>query len=578
MTGGTGGGPDERGTPGADGRPASSGERPPLPRPVRPARTEPPRRRPRPAEERTTALPAAGGTGGTDSADSADSRTAALPSPSPVPAVPPAARHAAPAAVLPAHPHRSRGRRVARALSWVATATSLVLLLTAGAGWALLQKYDGNINRISGVLDGEPVPEGGPRTILIVGSDSREGLAPGEDFQGVGDEFVTGQRSDTIILAHLYGDDDVAQLVSFPRDSWVTIPEYTDPATGEVVPAHEAKINAAFFEGGPALLVDTVEELSGLEIDHYVQVDFTGFQDMVDALGGVEVCLSEPQREPKSGIDLPAGRSVVEGEQALAFVRQRSGLARGDIDRIARQQQFMGAIVRKTLSAGTLANPFKLNGFLEAATQSLQVDEGLTIGGLRDLALRLRGFDSGGVVFSTVPVADPAARRQGQSVVLLDLPAAEALFDGLRRDVPPGKAEPEQPADAPEIVVAPQDVRVQVFNGAGVRGLAARVAQDLQDVGFAVVGPPENRGSGRSQTVVLHGPAKADSARTLAAALPGAVVELDRTLGNTLQVVAGSGYSGAVEVAVGQPAPSAPAAPPAAPPDSTTAAQDPCAA
>ncbi|MFP5369368.1 MAG: LCP family protein, partial [Actinomycetes bacterium] len=340
----------------------------------------------------------------------------------------------------------------------------------------------GNINRLDGIFDGQeraPVEDAGPRTVLIVGSDSREGLAPGEDFQGRGAEFVTGQRADTIILAHLYGDDDVAQLVSVPRDSWVTIPAHTDPETGEPVPAREAKINSAILEGGPSLLVQTVQQLSGLQVDHYVQVDFTGFKDMVDALGGVEVCLPEAAKEPKSGIDLPAGRSVVQGEQALAFVRQRSGLPRGDIDRIARQQQFMGAIVRKVLSAGTLANPFKLNAFLDAATQSLQVDEGLTISGLRDLALRLRGFDSGGVVFSTVPVADPAARRDGQSVVLIDEAAAADLFAGLRDDVPPGARSPEDegPPAAP-LVVAPQDIRVKVLNGAGVRGLAGRVAGD----------------------------------------------------------------------------------------------------
>ncbi|HVM26127.1 MAG TPA: LCP family protein [Mycobacteriales bacterium] len=460
-------------------------------------------------------------------------------------------------------------------------ATSVTILAAAGAGYAFVQHYDGNINRLDGIFDGTDrgeVGESGPKNILIVGSDSREGLAPGEDFQGTGDEFVTGQRSDTIILAHLYGDDEVAQLVSFPRDSWVTIPASTDPRTGERRPAHEAKINSAFFEGGPALLVATVQQLSGLTIDHYVQVDFTGFKGMVDALGGVEVCLPEAAREPKSGIDLPAGRSTVEGEQALAFVRQRSGLARGDIDRIARQQQFMGAIVRKTLSAGTLANPFKLNGFLDAATESLQVDEDLTIGGLRDLALRMRGFDSGGVIFSTVPVADPAARREGQSVVLLDEAAAEGLFDGLRRDVPPGRAEPEpQPGDAgPALVVAPQSIRVEVYNGAGVQGLAARVASDLQDAGFAVVGPPANRSGGGQQTVVLHGPDKAESARTVAAAIPGAVTELDPSLGNVLQVVAGSSYRGVLPVTVGEPAPSAPPVS-STPPEATTAAEDPCA-
>jgi LCP family protein required for cell wall assembly len=524
-----------------------------------------------------------GSSGATDVLPGAATGTALLSEPAAPTSVPtgPDAASPGPGSARAGRAARPRGRRIARALSWVAVVLSVTTLALAGAGYAFVQHYDGNINRLDGIFDGraEPAAASGPRNILIVGSDSREGLAPGEDFQGTGAEFVTGQRSDTIILAHLYGDDDAAQLISFPRDSWVPIPEWTDPATGETTPAHEAKINSAFFLGGPALLVDTVEELSGLRIDHYVQVDFTGFKGMVDALGGVEVCLPQEAREPKSGIDLPAGRSTVEGEQALAFVRQRDGLPRGDIDRIARQQQFMGAIVRKTLSAGTLANPFKLNGFLDAATESLQVDEHLTIGGLRDLALRMRGFDSGGVIFSTVPVADAAGRREGQSVVLLDETAAAALFEGLRRDVPPGKDVPDEQApaeDAPVLTVAPQDIRVEVYNGAGIRGLAGRVAGDLQDAGFAVVGPPANGDRGGRETVVLHGPGKADSARTVAAAVPGAVTKLDRSLGDVLHVVAGSSYSGALPVAAGQPPPVAPP-PPATPAEAITAAEDPCA-
>jgi LCP family protein required for cell wall assembly len=471
-------------------------------------------------------------------------------------------------------------------------ALSATTLLVSTVGWVAVRHHDGNINRLGGIFEGLDRPadsgDSGPRNILLVGSDSREGLPEDRDFNGTGASFVTGQRSDTIILAHLYGDDDVAQLVSFPRDSWVTIPEYTDPRTGETEPAHEAKINAAFFEGGPPLLVATVQELTGVTIDHYVQVDFTGFQEMVDALGGIQVCLPEAAKEKLSGIDLPAGKSVVQGEQALAFVRQRQGLPRGDIDRIARQQQFLGAIVRKVLSAGTLTNPVKLNSFLGAATESLQVDDGLSLEGLRDLALRLRNFSSGGVVFSTVPVADSAARRDGQSVVLLDLEAAEGLFERLRLDVPPGQPLPSEKDDdggdddAPDpdapLLVAPSDVRVKVYNGAGVTGLAGRVAGDLQDVGFAVVGGPANRGSGTKTTLVLHGAGKADSARTLAAAIPGAVVKLDKSLDRTLEVVAGSSYRGVMQVTAGEPPPSPPPAPePEEDEDTKTAAEDPCA-
>lgn len=423
-------------------------------------------------------------------------------------------------------------------------------------------------------------------TFLLVGSDSRQGLAPGEGPQGKGSTFVSGQRADTIIIAHLFGGSDQAQMVSIPRDSWVTIPPFTDPATGQKVPERQGKINSAFTAGGPALLVATVEGLTGLRIDHFVQIDFNGFTAMVDRLGGVEVCLSEAAKDKDSGIDLPAGRQVVQGEQALAFVRQRKGLPRGDIDRIARQQQFMGAVIRRTLSAGTLLNPLKLNGFLEAATESLQVDEGLSVEGLRDLALRMRGASAGNVAFTTIPVADTAARRGGESVVLVDEVAAEAMFDRIRRDVAPGEADPQEAQEAPveDLTVAPEDVRVQVYNGAGISGLGGRVAEDLEGVGFVLAGGPRNADEfDASRTVVRHGPGQAEAARTLAAALPGSVVEQDRSLGRTLEVVAGASYAGARAVAVGgAPVPTATASRPAAAvpsatPDVVTAADDLCA-
>ncbi len=164
-----------------------------------------------------------------------------------------------------------------------------------------------------------------------------------------------------MILAHLYGDSDQAEIVSLPRDSWVTIPEFIEPGTGKLVKEHEAKLNSAFERGGPALLIRTIEAMSGLRVDNYMQIDFDGFLSLVDALDGVEVCLSQPAKEDDSGIDLQAGRQTIKGFQALAFVRQRQKLPRGDLDRIERQQQFIGAIVRKTLSTGTLLNPFRLH-------------------------------------------------------------------------------------------------------------------------------------------------------------------------------------------------------------------------
>ena len=194
---------------------------------------------------------------------------------------------------------------------------------------------------------------------------------------------------------------------------------------------------------------------------------------MVNTLGGVEVCLSEPAKEKDSGIDLEAGRQTIKGAQALAFVRQRKGLPNGDIDRIGRQQQFIGAIVRKTLSAGTLLNPFKLNSVLNVATDALQVDDDTSIDDLRDLAVRFRTFTAGGVIFSTVPIADVNGYRDRQSVVLLDetkmARAVRPAAPRRRPRHPRGGARPSPPREP--LIVAPERIRVRVYNGAGVTGL-----------------------------------------------------------------------------------------------------------
>ena len=477
----------------------------------------------------------------------------------------------------PRHAGRSRGR-LARVLSVLAVLTSATVLVSAVGGYLLLRTYDGQVERIPRVFSDEQRPAPAPRdarTILVVGSDSRGDLAAGEGTQGTGEEFVTGQRSDTMILVHLYGDsgsrDDGAraQLISMPRDSWVTIPAHTDPATGTAVPAGEAKLNAAFLQGGPALLVRTVEALSGLRVDHYAQVDFDGFVALVDALGGVEVCLSESAEDEVSGVDLEAGRQTIRGSQALAFVRQRQGLPRQDIDRIARQQAFLGAVVRKALSTGTLTNPLKLDRVLDVATRSLQVDDQTSVSELRDLALRFRAARGEGVTFTTLPYTDIDGRRDGQSVVLLDRPAVAALFASLRDDVPPSP--PATSAPAVPLIVAPQDVRVRVLDASGVAGLGRRAADEVAAAGFVVVEGARAVGTGTTTTTVRHGPDRADSGRTLAAAVPGARTEPVPTLGSVLDLVVGSDYAGARPVTV-----TPGSAAPAPPPGGQTAAQDPC--
>jgi LCP family protein required for cell wall assembly len=484
-----------------------------------------------------------------------------------------------PSEVRPAT-QRRRGKRVARILSWVALSMAvLVLLSAAGLSYAFNHYYTqiSKIDVFGGLPESKrpPAAKRNAQNFLLVGSDSRDG-ANGQGTQGTGSEFVTGQRSDTVILIHLFGSSEKAQLVSFPRDSYVEIPAFTNPKTKTTRSAHFGKLNSAFSEGGAPLLIATIENLTRVRINHFLQVDFTGFKGMVNKLGGVDVCLTKPAKDSFSGIDLSAGNHHISGDVALAFVRQRHGLANGDIDRIARQQQFIGSLVHKVLSAGTLLDPFKLNDFLDVATSSLKADKGLTGNDLKNLAFRLKSFNSGGVLFTTVPISDISGRRNGASVVLLDDTQAAVMFGAIQRDEVPGTPATAKPGTpAVPLVVAPANVRVSVFNGSGINGLGRKAASDIAAVGFQTVGIAQTRGTGATRTTIYYGPTKADSARTLQAAIPGSVLQADTSLGRTLELVVGSTYKNAQKVTVTKVTPSASPAPGTAAPVKT-AQDNPC--
>ncbi len=473
--------------------------------------------------------------------------------------------------VVPQAPVRLR-RRLPRLLGWLAAITSALVLLSSIGGYMAYRHYDGNIARVQDiVLPGhqQPTATGKAENILLVGSDSRAAFTKAE----LGSDTTAGARSDTMILAHIPADGSKAILVSMPRDSWVQIPQWKD-RNGKVRSAHFGRLNSAFSTGvlpggNAALLIATVENLSGLRIDHYVQIDFLGFQRMVDALGGIHVCLlHDAKDESGAHINLSAGQHDINGKTALAFVRQRHGLVGGDLGRIKRQQYFISAVMNKVTSAGTLLNPWALSRFLDQATRSVSADRELS---LRDLALRARRLDPQHVQFTTLPITGDAVRGNNESVLLVDEPGTAALFASLRDDAAKPSASPTP--TGPRLVVAPAAISVRVYNGSGTSGLATRATGDLRNAGFSAT-TAGNRGTGATATVIRYGPTRADSARTLAAAVPGAQLVLDPALGRSLQLVVGSGYAGAHAVAVTTTTSPAPSVAPSPPPLTSAASNN----
>ncbi len=450
-------------------------------------------------------------------------------------------------------------RRWPRVIAAVAASAVLVLTL-AGVGIDVASsKLQSNITAvdISETTGREFVPtpvvdeEGNYSAVnvLLMGSDSRAG----ETSKKYGDPDVyTGERSDTTILLHLSEDRSFATAVSIPRDTWVMLPECT--VDGQTVGAFEAKFNTAFEIGGPGCTVKLVEQMTGLTIDNFAVIDFTGFKEVVDAMGGVEVCLPEPALDPSSDLDLPAGTSVVNGEQALSFVRARKTLSDGsDLSRIKRQQAFLSSMIREASSTGLLLNPVKLYSTLDAATRGLTTDPGLAdIDVLRDLALSVKGMAPGDIAFLTMPWVE---RGDGENV-LVDAEQAPLVWQSMANDEPWIK--PKKSASASKskeqvdngLTVVPEEITVRVLNGSGVAGRAAEVAAALEAEGYTVVEIGDAPSSDYVQTEIRHDAPFAEAARTVLAALPGAATVADESA-TTITIVLGSTYAGVESVVIG---------------------------
>ncbi|MEV5433589.1 LCP family protein [Streptomyces sp. NPDC052701] len=319
-------------------------------------------------------------------------------------------------------PAPNRGRRI----KVTATTVAAVLLVTTVGTyfWA-----DSKLNRdvdLATVIDR---PEKGEGTnYLIVGSDSRAGMSD-EEKKKLHTGSAEGRRTDSMMILHT--GDNGPTLISLPRDSNVTIPEFKGSESGRTRAAMGAnKLNAAYSIDGPTLLVRTVEFNTGLHIDHYVEIGFAGFANIVDAVGGVEMDIPQDIKDTKSGADFKKGKQTLNGEEALAFVRTRYALAGSDLDRTKNQQKFLSALANQVATPGTVLNPFKLYPTMGAGLDALVVDKDMGLWDLASMFWAMKGVSGGDGKSMNMPIAGSAANGNLQ----WDMTKVKTLVEQLKND------------------------------------------------------------------------------------------------------------------------------------------------
>jgi LCP family protein required for cell wall assembly len=427
----------------------------------------------------------------------------------------------------PGRKHPGRGKKI---LAWTAAVVATLLVIAVLGAYFVYRHLNANLHQvdISGVLGSQPVdlhPQA--ENILVLGSDTRTGQGKG---YGPSADLNT-DHSDTLLIIHIAADRKWADIMSIPRDSWVSIPA-CEMGNGQMSSATTFKINEAFTLGnldgnktvlGVACTVKTVEADTGIRIDHFVVVNFTGFRDMVNAVGGVFECNTTPINDPLSGLHLKAGEHLLDGRQALAYVRARYTLGNGsDLERIGRQQAFMSSLVHRVKSE--LLNPIAIYHFLDAATKSLTIDQGLGgIKGLYDLAASLKSLPPSQVTFFTLPTyprsyVDPTDTAD----VMWTQPEDSLIFQAFRDDTPVSQALLKS---RPTPRISPTAVSLNVLNGSGAGGLEYTVAAVLQQDGFKVHRTGQASSQTVTQTLIKYHAGQQEQASLLAAKVHGAALE-----------------------------------------------------
>jgi LCP family protein required for cell wall assembly len=443
-----------------------------------------------------------------------------------------------------APPRHGRQKRAgAVVLPAIAGVLAMVIVLSGGyAAWSY-SKLTGSITHIANVIphasSSASDVDGQAQNILLVGDDHRPAGATDAQMAQLGTTDDGGsQNTDTMIVLHIAADGKSASMVSFPRDSWVQIPGV---GMGKLNSAYYyGTLNGGGAAGGARLLIQTIQNISGLSIDHYVRVSLLGFYQIVQQMGPVTVCLNEAVYDRYSKIDLPAGTSTLNASQALSFVRQRHGLPRGDLDREVRQQYFLTQEAKKILSAGTLLNPIKMTSILGTIGSSIETD--MTTSDMVKLGSQMRNLNVGNIRSATVPtLGTPTVyvNGVGVSTVALDSAGMPAFIQSII-----GSPAAYTTAKA----ASPSSVSVTVLNGSGVTGAATTASTALTAKGFSV-GTPGTASSETAATLVEYPAGQEAQAKAVVAVIPGATPVLTSTVSSVTVVLGTDGKTVASDTA-----------------------------
>ncbi|MCX3063375.1 LCP family protein, partial [Streptomyces beihaiensis] len=452
--------------------------------------------------------------------------------------------------------------KVGKILGWTAGSLAFVVIAVAGAGYLYYEHLNSNITTQDVVGAKNGFDKDKAFNILIIGTDKRTG----KGNEGYGDKGSVG-HADTNVLLHVSKDRTNATALSIPRDLIVNVPDCQvkekDGTLRTIPGTDDVRFNTSLGQEGrdPGCTMKTVKEVTGITVDHFMMADFNAVKQLSTAVGGVQVCVAHAVDDPKSHLKLPKGKSIVKGEQALAFVRTRHSFGNhGDLDRIKVQQQFLGSLARKMSSSDTLTSPTKLTSLAETATKALTVDKGIgSLNKLKDIALELKKVPPKNLSFTTVPVLDNPADGKIHKTVIVNPTAAPPIFDAIKNDVSLTQTKKQQQqkqkaADAAKLkgsMSSAHDVRVDIYNGSDTTGAAQATLTWLQNSEGVVKSSQLGNAPKQKKTSLEYSPDQADQARRLAKImdLPGSALKPGKSETNdqglpAIKLVLGADYAG----------------------------------